>query len=328
MASFCTIKIETSRYNSVLKRYAFILVLLLLVSVKARGQYDPSFSHFWGMESSFNPASVGKENKINVVVAYALNMAGFEHNPRTMYLGADMPFLFAKNYHGVGVQLMNDQIGLFTHQKLGLQYAFKHKLFGGIMSLGLQAGILSESFKGSELDLNDSSDPAFSTSDINGNGLDLSAGLYYSAKQWYAGASVLHANAPTIDMGETNEMKIDRTYYLTGGYNIKLRNPFITIPINVLGQSDFVDWRADVTGRLVYTNGERMMYAGAGYSPGKSVTAMIGGNFHGISIHYSYEIYTSAISVGNGSHELMVGYQTDINLLKKEKNKHKSVRIL
>ena len=45
-------------------------------------------------------------------------------------------------------------------------------------------------------------------------------------------------------------------------------------------------------------------------------------------IGYSYEIYTSAISFGNGSHELFVGYQTDLNLYKKEKNLHKSVRIL
>ena len=55
---------------------------------------------------------------------------------------------------------------------------------------------------------------------------------------------------------------------------------------------------------------------------------MLGGNFHGIHIGYSYEMYTSAISIGNGSHEIFVGYQTDLNLYKKEKNLHKSVRIL
>jgi hypothetical protein len=87
-------------------------------------------------------------------------------------------------------------------------------------------------------------------------------------------------------------------------------------------------WRADVTGRLKYTHEKKMMYAGVSYSPTNSVTVLIGGNFHGIHLGYSYEIYTTAINVGNGSHELFVGYQTDLNLFKKGKNLHKSVRLL
>ena len=35
------------------------------------------------MESSFNPATVGKNNKWNVVSAYNLDFAGYEHNPNT-----------------------------------------------------------------------------------------------------------------------------------------------------------------------------------------------------------------------------------------------------
>jgi hypothetical protein len=54
----------------------------------------------------------------------------------------------------------------------------------------------------------------------------------------------------------------------------------------------------------------------------------VGGTFHGIMLGYSYEMYTTALSIGNGSHELYVGYQTDINLFKKGRNRHQSVRIL
>ena len=71
-----------------------------------------------------------------------------------------------------------------------------------------------------------------------------------------------------------------------------------------------------------------MMYAGLGYSPTNSVTLYLGGNFHGVTLGYSYEMYTGAIAIGNGSHELFVGYQTDLNLFKKGRNRHQSVRIL
>ncbi len=93
-------------------------------------------------------------------------------------------------------------------------------------------------------------------------------------------------------------------------------------------RTDGVNYRGDITARLVYHHDSKHMYLGVGYSPTNSVTAMIGGSFHGIQVGYSYEFYTSGISLGNGSHELFVNYQTDINLVKKGKNKHKSVRIL
>jgi len=312
----------------VFKRYLTIFLALALVPLGGWAQYDVSFSHYFDMEPSFNAASVGKQSKLNVTAAYAMDMAGFEHNPQTMYAAADIPFYFAKAFHGTGLQFMNDKLGLFSHQRLSLQYAYKHRLFGGTISVGATVGLLSESFDGTKLDLEDSNDPAFSSSKVDGNGLDVGVGLYYLHGPWYVGVSAQHLNSPLIDLGETNELQIDATYYLTAGYNIRLRNPFLTVKTSALGRTDGVAWRADITGRLVYTNEKKTMYGGISYSPTNSVTFLFGGSVHGIMLGYSYELYTSAINPGNGSHELYVGYQMDINLLKKGKNKHKSVRIL
>ncbi len=323
-----TIKSAKPRFIGVFKRLYIFSVLSLLFCVAAKGQYDASFSHYWDLETYFNPAAAGKQSKLNIAGAYALDMAGFENNPRTMYLGADMPFYMLNSYHGAGISLLNDQIGLFTHQRIALQYAYKHKLFGGQLSVGVQFGMLNEQFDGSKVDLGESGDPAFSTSQVKGSSFDLAAGLYYTHGRWYAGASVQHATSPLVELGQTNELQIDPTFYLTGGYNIKLRNPFVTIPTSVLVRTDMKTYRADVTARVVYTNEKKVMYCGLSYSPTNSVTGIIGGSFHGINVCYSYEMYTSAINVGNGSHELSVGYQTTLNLYKKGKNKHKSVRIL
>lgn len=293
-----------------------------------RAQYDPSFSHYWAMEPSFNPGAVGKQDKVNIVGAYNMALQGFEHNPNTMYAAADLPFYLLGAYHGVGVRFTNDAIGLFSHRNLSLQYAFKLKLLGGTLSVGVQGGLLSENFNGSKLQLREESDLAFSTSEITGSGFDLGAGLYYQHKKWYVGASVLHALAPTVELGETNQIDIARAYYFTAGCNIRLRNPFLSINPSVLGRSDGVGYRADVTARLNYTHEERVMYVGLGYSPTNSFTVMLGGKFHGVAIGYSYEVFTNGITLGHGSHELFVGYQTDLNLFKKGRNRHQNVRIL
>ncbi len=317
----------------VYERYIFVKKWFLIVALQGfavgmMAQQEASFAHYWAMEPSFNPAAVGKESKINAVGVYNMSFVGYEHNPRTMYIAADMPLRFLGAYHGVGIQLMNDEIGLFTHKRILLQYAFKRRLFGGTLSIGVQGGMLSEGFKGSEIDVEQPDDPVFTQTDANGTAMDVSAGLYYQRKNWYVGFSVLHATAPAIEIGDRSIFEMSRVFYLTGGYNIRLRNPFFTIHPTVLGRTDGSAYRADMTIRVKYTHDRKMIYGGVGYSPTNSVTAMIGGNFHGICLGYSYEMFTGGGGLGNGCHELFVGYQTELNLYKKGRNRHQSVRIL
>ena len=311
-----------------MKRFCLLIVGLLFVAAKADAQYDVSFAHYWAMEPSFNPAAAGKEAKLNVAGAYALQLAGFEHNPKTMYAAADMQLCGLGTYHGVGVQLMNDDIGLFSHKRLAVQYAYQRRLSKGKLSLGVQLGMLGETFDGSKAELEEGNDPVLSAQAVNGSSFDLAAGFYYQASDWYVGLSALHLNSPVVELGETSELSIDATYYFTAGYNIQLNHPFFKIQTSVLGRTDGTAWRADLTGRVKYEHDKKVMYGGLSYSPTNSVTVLIGGLWHGIHLGYSYEIYTSAINVGNGSHELFVGYQTELNLYKKGRNLHKSVRLL
>ena len=304
------------------------MALCLVALQEVSAQYDPSFSHYWAMETAFNPAAAGKQDKLNVAVAYNMSLAGFENNPRTMYASADMPFYFLGAYHGVGAKFTNDQIGLFAHNSFSLQYAIKLKLLGGTLSIGVQPTFLGENFNGSKLELEEANDPAFSTSEVTGSAFDLGMGLYYKYRSWYVGASVMHVLSPTVEIGETNELAINQTYYFTAGGNIRLRNPFLSIQPSLLGRTDGVGYRADITTRLTYNHEKKMFYVGVGYSPTNSVTAYVGGVVHGISLSYSYEAYTNGVSLVNGSHELLIGYQTDLNLFKKGRNKHQSVRLL
>lgn len=309
-------------------KVAILTMLLALATTKAGAQYDAYFSHYFDMMPSFNPATVGKEDKLNITAAYSMAMVGFDNAPKTLYAAGDMPFAFLNSIHGVGLQLLSDKIGLFDHQFIKAQYALRENLGGGWFSVGLQGGLLNESFRGSEVELENESDPAFSKSDIKGSAFDLGVGLYYSRKNWYAGISAQHLTSPTIELGERNEIKVDATLYATGGMTFQLNNPYIKVATSARVMSDLVAYRADITGRLLYTYNGRMLYGGFTYSPTNSVTMLLGGKFQGIVVGYSYEAYTNGISMKNGSHELFVGYQTDIDLGKKGKNRHQTTRTL
>lgn len=305
-----------------------LALLFLLVAKRAEAQYDPAFTHFWMMETQYNPAAVGSTEFLRVTGTYNAQLTGYDNAPNTMFAGADMPLFFVGPQHGVGVYFMNDEAGFFSLKNFAVQYAHHKKMLGGTLSGGLQIDLLNESFDGSKLDLEDSGDQAFSSGSLNGSKIDFSVGLRYSKGDLYAALSAKHLTAPKILLGETNEINIKRSYYFTAGYNIKLKNPLFSIQPNVFCMYDGVDYKSYIHGRLQYENDDKMMFGGLSYSPSQSASLIVGGKFHGVVLSYSYEAFTSGVGVGNGNHEIVLNYQTQLNLYKKGKNRHKSVRLL
>lgn len=308
-----------------------LVLLMLCCAHGARAQYDAAFNHYWTLQSLYNPAASGLDGMLNVQGVYAMQMMGYEHAPATMAITADLPLWMVGPAHGVGAGFVNDKIGLFSHKRFFLQYAYHHKLWGGRLSGGVRGAMLAESFDGTGLDVLEDNDDAFPTSEANGTAFDLDAGLRYDGRQWYVGVSASHILSPRIELGESkvNEFNVSSVFYLTGGYNINLRTPLLKVQTAAIVRSDLGSaWRADVTGRLIYNGPNGRMYAGLAYSPNISASLLIGGDFHGIQLGYSYEAYTSGVGALQGSHELSIGYVTDLSLFKKGKNRHQSVRIL
>lgn len=309
----------------------FLLLLFMLVCCyTANAQFDAHFSQYWAVTGYYNPAYAGQNDQLTVSGAYSQQLVGFTNAPKSMYFSADMPFKFLGMKHGVGVNFFNESIGLFKNQAFGLQYSYK-KVFGkGQLSIGGQAGALNVGFDPSKIELTESSgkDNAFPTTNVNGMAMDASLGVFYTNPSFYSGISATHITSPTILMGKSNEFKVKPAFYLTGGYNIKTKSPLIWIQPSFLLKSDLVATRLDLTGRLFYSFNDKTFYGGLSYSPKTAITFLVGAKMKNVSIGYAYDMFTSAIGVGSGSHDLFITYSTDINFSNHSKNRHKSIRIL
>lgn len=308
-----------------------LLILVMLMPLLVRAQFDPSLTNSWALQSFYNPAAAGLGGMLDVKGTYSMQMMGFEDAPKTMLLTADMPLFFIGPSHGAGLGFMTDNAGLFSTKKIYLQYAYHQKLFGGRLSASVRPVLLTESIDGSKADVIDSGDPAFPSNEVKGTAFDLDFGLRYTYKDvWYAGISAMHMLSPTIELGDdkTHELSIAPTYYATGGYKLRFRYPRYALAMDGILRTDFQAWRGDITARLMYDGPKHKLYGGLMYSPTVSIGLLVGFNFHGINIGYSYEAYTGGIGALNGTHEIFVGYQMDLNNVKKGKNMHKSVRIL
>lgn len=305
-----------------------VATTLLMASTHVKAQYDPTFTHFWMVESQFNPSVVGNSNELRATGVYNAQLTGYQNSPNTMVAMVDLPLFFVGPQHGIGAYFMNDEAGAFSMKNVALQYAHHRKLFGGTLSIGLQIDLLNETFDGSKIDTEDGNDPAFASSNISGSKIDGSAGLTYRWRDLKVSVSAKHLTAPTILLGEKNEIRIKRSYYFTAGYNIKLNNPLFSIHPDVFWTYDGVDHKGYIHTRLQYDNDGKMLFGGLSYSPSTSVALVVGGKFHGVVLSYSYEAFTSGVGFGNGNHELVMSYQAPLNIYKKGRNRHKSVRLL
>ena len=307
-----------------------IISLLLLCAClrTASAQQAPAFAHYWDMLPQFNAGAVGRNDQLRITAAYQAHNMGFDDAGGTMYAGADMAFALGKTRHGVGLVFENDAIGLFSHQRFCAQYAYQQRLFGGRLGIGVEVDMLNEKVDGSKADLIDPNDPAFPSSEMTGSKFDVSVGLFYQRKGLEVGLSAAHLTSPTILMGETNEIKVESLYNFYAAYNIKTKNPLFNIVPSTMLRYDGQEFRADITARLLYAKDTQRLYGGVTYSPMHSVTGFVGGRFHGIDLSYSYEANTEGIGLLHGNHEVTLGYTLDLNLSKKGKNLHRSVRFL
>ena len=315
--------------KKVMKKLFILLIILAGALAKAHAQHDVHFTHYWDMLNFYNPAGAGATGKMWAYAAYSNQMTGFDGNPKTMLLNVDAPIPFVSGSHSLGVGALNDVIGLFTNQHIYLNYAYGRKLFGGLLKAGVQVGIANSKFENKNIQFGgEAGDPAFPSGNADGNKADFGFGLLFRHNLFYAGISGLHLNAPLILLGEKNEIQIDPYYNFTAGCNIPLKNTLITIQPYLQVMTDLVSWRADITAKATYTYNEKSYFAGCTYSPGTSVAMLLGVEFTNITVSYAYELFTSGIGAKYGNHDIFIGYRMDLEVFKKGKNKHNSIRIL
>ncbi len=314
------------------KRGIILLSILILCCTHAlHAQDDVQLSQYWAMPTYYNPGAAGMFDKLNIRVATRQQWVGMPGAPKSFLIMGDMPFRFLKANHGVGLQLGNDSYGLFKTMTLGVQYAYKVGLWGGRLSLGLQIGVLSQTFDGSEVfipesDYHQSTDDAIPTTEMQGTGLDIGFGVHYTHKYFYVGLSATHLTNPHISFEDAYESQITGAFYFTAGGNIPLKNALYELQPSLMLKTTFQMTQAEIDLRLKYNN---FIWGGLGYRWNDAIIFMLGCEYKNFLIGYSYDFSTSAIQkASSGSHEIFIGYSMKLELSKGKKNRHKSIRIL
>ena len=327
------------RSSIILLNIAVLLVTLFVGTNPVSAQVDTQLSQYWAMPAYYNPAATGRTDFIHIMGGTRLQWVGIHNAPRSFLVGADMPFKLFNKRFGVGVIVQQESLGLFSNMNCGAQVSYKLKLFKGELSVGLQVGLFDQKFRGSDVklpsgdDFHQDADDAIPENDLHGTAFDLNIGAFYTHKWFWAGLSVTHVTEPTVSLNTEEgaseslfESQAGRMLYFMAGSNIPIKNTLFEIQPSLNVKTDFSTVQPEVTARVRYN---KFLSGGVGYRYNDGVTIQLGAEFKNFFVGYSYDYPTSAISkVSSGSHEVFVGYNVKLNLSDKNKNKHKSIRIM
>lgn len=306
-------------------------------------QADTQLSQYFEVPNYYNAAAIGTTDLLKIRAGARLQWVGITNAPSTFAGAADMPFkLFGKRF-GVGMVMQQESFGLFNNMNLGAQIAYKQKLFKGrgTLSIGAQIGFFNQTYKGSEVyipdgdDYHQSTDEAIPQQDLTGNALDVGAGVFFTHKLFWVGISGTHLNSPSVkfnsesgaDTNEKNyEFQMGRTLYFMAGSNIPIKNTLFEVIPSMLVKSDFTFTTGEATARCRYN---KFLTGGIGYRWKDAVYIVLSAEIKGFYLGYSYDYPTSAIAqASSGSHEIFAGYSLKLDLSDKNRNRHKSIRIM
>ena len=318
-----------------------VAVLIMMGAMPMFSQVDAQYTQYFELPNYYNPAIIGTTDFVKIRGGARMQWVGIENAPQSFVLAADMPFKFLNQRFGVGLVMQQESLGLYENMSLGAQLGYKFKLLKGEFTVGAQVGLLNNKFKGTEVfipdndDYHQSTDDAIPTTDLVGNAFDMGVGISYTHKYFWAGLSCTHLLSPTVTLdaesgeggNEKNyEFKAGRTLYFMAGSNIPIKNTLFEVIPSMLVKSDLTFITGEITGRVRYN---KFLSAGIGYRYDDAIMAMIGAEYKNFYLGYSYDYHMSEISrASSGSHEIMLGYKLKLDFSEKNKNKHKSIRIM
>lgn len=312
-------------------KFTLLVILFSLVGFgTAYAQWDTQISQYWRMKNFYNPSFIAETNNIESSMIHRRQWVGVGNAPVTSIVSLNMPISFLGKDHGIGAIMTTEKAGLFSNTFMMGQYTYKFKFKNNrFLHVGLQGGLLDVNFDAAGIKIPDSPEhdqqdlaiPAAAGDKVADAGL----GVAWIAPRYYIGFSVNHLWEPKFALDDNRDSYIARTYYLVGGYNIRLGNPLIELRPSALFKTDGVDYKLDLTARLEYN---KMFNGGISWREGEGFVFLLGVKIRNIDAGYSYDWSNTEISkVSHGSHEVFIRYSIPLDK-KKSVAASKSIRIL
>ena len=306
-------------------KFILIFTIVILTISNLFGQQQSQYSQYMLNYYLINPAVSGTEDYLDIKMAYRTQWIGIDNAPKNYYVTAHTPLgklhgahdskranKKMLSHHSVGGMVNGQSAGPLRRLSGYASYAFhlpldpKHYL-----SLGAQMGGIQYSLQpviSAGQDPSDATITNFSSFKPDG-----SVGLWFYSIDYFMGLSVTQIFDNKLDPNFSDQYNstLNRHYYFTGGYDIKVNKHTLLIPSTLLKFSNHA-FQADINAKLKY-NGN--IWGGLSLRPQDALVVMLGAVVaRKIEVGVSYDFTFSGLRVASkGSCELVLGYRFDQN---------------
>ncbi len=212
------------KYNlsNMIKKAILVLVVCFFLD-EASAQTEPMYSQYMYNMVAINPAYAGSRGVIGLNYFGRSQWSGISGAPKTNSVTLDG--VTSNGVFGVGMQLYNDQIGVFKTNGANLMTSVRTQVSeNGVLSGGIQFGIKNQVRNLTDVvNIYESNDPKF-MSNMNTTDATLGMGIYYNSDNFYLGASIPNI-LKSSDNNLPNSPKVNNTnLFLTTGYVFDINN--------------------------------------------------------------------------------------------------------
>ncbi len=203
-----------------MRKFTLAILIVFATISWSFAQQDAMFTKYMFNSLAYNPAFAGSPEYAQVRLLYRNQWWGIEGAPTTQTLTMHTP---VSERVGLGLSLINDEIGATGSTTLNAAYAYRIPFGNGKLSIGLQTGASNWRADWDQLRFKDpaSIDPSFVETTPNLWLFNFGAGVFYYAPKYYVGISVPHLynNDLTKDVPASADVwaKQYRHYYFAAG---------------------------------------------------------------------------------------------------------------
>lgn len=191
-----------------------LLIGFILISSVTMAQQDPLYSQYYNNPVLINPAFAGSNERLYAGIAYRTQWAGMDGAPKTYSLNSHIAL--ADNRVGLGVVVVQDQIGDFKTVQYGAVASYRIKLSKSTFSFGMQAGSTRFATDPNLVKVFNNPDPAFNQ--FSETKFNTGAGVLLQNERYSLGLSVPRILTSSANLGGQTIQVYSQNYYLYGSY--------------------------------------------------------------------------------------------------------------
>lgn len=303
--------------------------MLVFLWLPAKSQQLPIFSQYVFNGFILNPALAGYDGYTSVNTTARQQWLGISDAPLTFAASVQTRML-ARSYRivnppvrnrnvllpstqgrvGLGAYIINDSNGNVARTGVQFTYAYHLMLGQNQLSFGLASKIFQYRINIDDLVFGRDVDPLLISGELSYVGYtpDVDFGMYWTNPNYFIGASVNNLFQSLITIGGTSlNYKIDRHYWLMGGYRYTLNRDFDIEGNILLKTTEDLIPQGDI-GLKLYVKED--YWAGFAFRTDGSLITLMGMRNKALFLGYAFDYSFSKLQRYNlGTHEISISYK-------------------